>query len=160
MSAIVYMVYVTMMLLPFSGGLSMLCPVLFCVFINITLFRKKQEANSVFMSHVNGMAKLSVGLFIIALATVASYFIVAGMQEPPESVKANAVVFIHLTAILTVIYWYLMTLSNQLRFRRELAFAWLPIPLTYKRWNQFKTTVTEKKTANIPELMQNNTTKQ
>lgn len=150
MVLLVYSNYLVMFLLPISGGLGFLCPVLGVVFVH--LLKKTQgegKRTQCLISHVVGQGKKSAVTFVFILSIYVLLLSLDAIKSDFYNQADQSQMALYLMTAIIMFDWYITLTINLIRFKKELGFEKVPIVYNYNQWKKLKSIVFEKNTLNI-----------
>lgn len=140
---LIYIQYISFLLLPATNGLALLAPIVSWLFIRFVVWNRYHSIDNTIRSHLFGQMMLSLWVTIRVISIVIVYEILKKMESMSEVDKEYAAYLTLFFALYITFRFYYQVIFNLRRFRRRGEYQKaIPLPLTKSKYDAMKTAFT------------------
>lgn len=140
MLVLIFFQYISLLLMPFSSGLSLIFPSISLLVIYFVLFKDFKNLDLIVKGHLVGQMLIGLTTVAFVISMVLTFGITQEMKQLSVSQKEIAGSTIMLMGIAVFLRYYYVLCVNFVLFRKRLPFEKrLPLPLTKSRYDFLKT---------------------
>lgn len=146
MLTLIFLQYLSLLLMPVSGGVSLLAPVLSLFVTYIGMWKQFRTIHPVLKSHLVGQAIVGASVIFCVTSIVLTFEITQAMQSLTASDKNFSAKVLTTFGCVVFLYYYFVITVNFILHRKGLrARLVLPIPLTKGKYDSLKMILKERR---------------
>jgi hypothetical protein len=136
---LIYIQYISFLLLPATNGLALIAPIVSWLFIRFVTWDRYQSIHETIRGHLFGQMMLSLWVTIRVISVAIVYEIIGKMESMSAPDKEIASYLTLVLAVYITARFYYTTIFNLRRFRRKAQYQKvIPLPLTKSKYDDMK----------------------
>ncbi|KAB0482403.1 hypothetical protein F7Q91_03070 [Vibrio chagasii] len=145
MLVLIFFQYISLLLMPFSSGLSLILPTISFLVIYFVLYKDFRNLDSMVKGHLIGQMMVGVTTVVSVIALTLTFGITQEMKQLTEVDKEASSLVIMILGFCVFLRYYYFVSINFLLFRKRLPYEKaLPIPITKRKYDQIKEVLSRK----------------